>query len=95
MTPPVTQSTEYGALESVSIVVHVPAPVGERWNTTWATPETESAEFEATAAVPDSDAPPEGEVSEPVGTAVIDLDRLFGRVERVFPAASVARARTW
>ena len=94
MTPPVTQSTEYGALESVSIVVHVPAPAGERWNTTWATPETESAEFDATATVPDSEAPPAGEVSEPVGSLLSTLIVCLAE-SSVFPAASVARARTW
>ena len=34
----VSKLTEYGALRSVPIAVQVPAPAGERWKTTCATP---------------------------------------------------------
>ena len=56
-----SQETEYGAVVSVPIVVQVPAPAGERWKTTWATPEPASAEFEetATGAPPTTLQPPE------------------------------------
>ena len=35
---------EYGEVVSVPIVVQVPAPAGERWKTTWATPAGSEAE---------------------------------------------------
>ena len=38
-----SNEVEYGDAESGAIVVHVFAPAGERWNSTWSTPEPASA----------------------------------------------------
>src|ERR671925_376750 len=47
--------------------VQLPAPAGERWNWTDATPEPPSAEFESTEIVPRTTAPEAGAVTEPEG----------------------------
>ena len=50
------------------MVVHVPAPVGERWNRAEATPDPPSAEFELTATeLPRMLAAAVGAVIDPVG----------------------------
>ena len=38
-----SNDAEYGELVSVAIVVHVPAPAGERSKSTWSTPDPVSA----------------------------------------------------
>ena len=47
--------------------VHEPAPAGEVWNCTDATPEPVSAEFDVTVTVPLTAAPLAGAVIDPVG----------------------------
>ena len=47
--------------------VQVPAPAGERWNWTVATPEPVSAESLVSVTVPRTFAPAAGAVTEPVG----------------------------
>ena len=51
-------------------LVQVPAPAGERWKTTVATPEPESAEFEVSATVPRTSASSIGAVIVPVGSVL-------------------------
>ena len=69
------------------IVVHVPAPAGERWNTADVTPEPASAGLEDTVTLlPCSTAPAAGAVTEPVGE-VESLVKMSDVVE-LLPAAS-------
>ena len=65
----VSQVTEYGLVVSATpMVVQVPAPVGDRWNSAEATPDAASAELEETATVvPRRLAAAAGAVIEPVG----------------------------
>ena len=73
-------------------LVHVPAPAGERWKTTVATPEPVSAESLASTIVPPTAAPFAGAVIEPVGAVASTSHVKVTSVASVFPAASVARA---
>jgi hypothetical protein len=75
---------------SVAIVVHVPAPSGERWNATDATPEPPSAALAESARLPRRNWP--GSVSVPVG-AVLSMRTFAAVCVRVLPAWSVTKTR--
>ncbi len=79
----------YGSVESVSIVVQVPAPAGERWKATEATPDPPSLAPAASATVPRSGLP--GSVTVPVGAVLLTVTVVVDE-SVVLPAASVARA---
>src|SRR5579884_945046 len=84
------------ALESVPIVVHVPAPCGERWNATEATPLPEpslTSLDETVTLEPETKEPPAGVVTEPVGGALSTLTAVSAGEACVFPAASVTITR--
>ena len=92
-TPVVSNVTEYGASESESIVVQVPSPSGERWNTTVPTPEpAASAEFAATAIEARTLAPSAGAVIEPVGS-VLSTRTVIAEEVKELPALSVVTTR--
>ena len=85
------QEHEYGELVSVQMVVHVPAPAGERWIATFATPEPPSVPVASTVTVPRSGVP--GSVRPAVG-AVLSTRRFVTVVDvAVPPAVFVAIAR--
>jgi hypothetical protein len=73
--------------------VHVPAPIGERWNWTVATPEPPSAELLVSETVPRTLAASAGAVTEPVGFVPSTSQVYEAAEESRLPAASVAR--TW
>ena len=70
----------------------MPAPAGERWKATVATPEPASAESLASTTVPPTAAPFDGAVTEPVGAVASTSHVKVTSEASVFPAASVARA---
>ena len=72
--------------------VQLPAPAGERWNCTVATPEPLSAESLARATVPRRFAPAAGAVTEPVGAVLSTRTVIVGEV-KVPPALSVVTTR--
>ncbi len=78
-------------MESESIVVQVPAPAGERWKATEATPESGSLAPADRATVPRSGVPGSARLAE--GAAL--LTRRSATTDEVvwLPAASVATAR--
>jgi hypothetical protein len=85
----VSKLVEYGALVSVPIAVHVPAPAGERWKTTCVTPAGSEAEpVRLTLAL--RFAP--GSSCVAVGPVWSTLTVRIPLVN-VFPAASVVTAR--
>ena len=79
---------------SVPIVVHVPAPAGERWNCAEATPEPPSAEFEETVTeFPRTLAEAAGAVIEPVGFVLSTRTFVTSAEVNVLPALSVVTTR--
>jgi hypothetical protein len=78
---------------SDAMVVHVPAPAGERWKVADATPEPESAESEETATVPRTLALEAGAVTEPLGDELSTIT--FATLAEVneFPMLSVVITR--
>ncbi len=89
----VSNATEYGARVSESIVVQLPSPRGERWNTTVPTPEPPaSAEFAATAIEARTLAPSAGAVIEPVGFVLSTRTVIAAEVKEL-PALSVVTTR--
>ena len=79
---------------SVAIVVHVPAPAGERWNCAEATPEPPSAEFEETVtALPRTFAEAAGAVIDPVGFVLSTRTLVTSADVKVLPALSVVITR--
>ncbi len=73
--------------------VQVPAPAGERWKTTVATPEPASAEFEVRATVPRTSAASIGAVIVPVGSVLSTRTWIVAGVDSALPAASVVKTR--
>ena len=72
--------------------VQLPAPAGERWNCTVATPEPLSAESLARATVPRRFAPVAGAVTEPVGGVL--SSRTVTRADAAeLPLTSLTNAR--
>ena len=69
----------------------MPAPAGERWKTTLATPEPPSVELLTSMIVPLTSAPSAGEVIEPVGSVASTSHVYVTSLASVFPAASLAR----
>jgi hypothetical protein len=86
----VSQVTPYGEVVSAAlIVVQVPAPAGDRWNSADATPEPPSAEFDVTETLaPLTLALEAGAVIDPVG-AVESFVNVRTVALEVFPALSV------
>ena len=73
--------------------VQVPAPAGERWNWTVATPDPASAELLVSATVPRTFAPPAGAVTAPVGTVLSMRTWIVAGAASALPAASVVKTR--
>src|SRR4051794_19765952 len=88
----VSSPTPYGDVESVPNVDHVPAPAGERWNATSATPLPESLEAVDTFTVADTSAPSAGEVSSPAG-GVLSTRRFAATAVELLPPPDVATIR--
>ena len=83
----------YGLDGTVAIVVHVPAPAGERCSAADATPDPASAELADTVTDPRTMALVAGDVSEPVG-AVLSTRTLLTVADVVeLPALSVVTTR--
>ena len=72
--------------------VQVPAPAGERWNCTVATPEPVSAESLVRAIVPRTSAAAAGPVTVAGGDCVVDADVASTEVNAL-PALSVVTTR--
>ena len=72
--------------------VQVPAPAGERWNWTVATPEPASAELLVSAIVPRTFAPAAGAVTAPVGS-VLSTRIVIAAEVKALPALSVVVTR--
>ncbi len=91
MTPVVSHEQEYGDVVSVQRSVQVPAPAGERWIVTFATPDPPSVPVAPTVTVRCRGVP--GSVAAAVG-AVLSTRRFVTTVELVVLATlSVATAR--
>jgi hypothetical protein len=74
-------------------LVQVPAPAGERWNWTAATPEPASAELLVSAIVPRTFAAAAGLVTEPVGSVLSTRTWMVAGAASAFPAESVVKTR--
>ena len=88
----VSQLTEYGAEVSVPIAVQAPPPDGRRSKSAEPTPEPASAESAETETVPERNAPPAGEVTEPLGS--VRSTSVLTTSEPAFDALSVITARS-
>src|SRR6187200_1855764 len=87
----VFQLTECGVEVSVPMAVQAPPPAGRRSKTAEATPEPESAESDETETVLERNAPPVGDVTEPLGS--VRSTSVETTSEPVFEALSVMTAR--
>ncbi len=89
----VSKATEYGVSVSESIVVQLPSPSGERWNTTVPTPEPPaSVELDVTAIDARTLALSTGAVIEPTGF-VLSTRTVTAADVKELPALSVVRTR--